>query len=662
MRVLFASSAENGILYSTDLGKTWKILSLENANNIIFNIDDEGTAILASDDGIKVSTDGGFTWEEVDTSGAFGNFIQTDDDTIYVSSYDDNGIYKSDDNGETWTQTEITDGSYKESYDNIFVGDNGAVEAGTMKLISTIPMKSTGYSIAPKNKSIEIYDTLQEKELNSLIEYVINVYLKPSLSLQATGRRNFLEGTRYTSTTEDSKGYKMAFASDSVYNIKSMSSLIDWEEDLGMQPFSGLTIADLVDMDLVEDSVVYGTIKGERSDKIIDMTNRIALYITALKNEWISNLDEELENYSDTGVGEIKEVSTETDLAVNLEAYDLYMSTEKERAKIIAESLGESLFKYDEYILEMILKAGLFETIQLLAPHIKSVLLELGRKAHRTGEVQEYSPFDDEKNTFNLPKGIEIAVRKYLEKTSTNLVMLNEDSDKSLIQQAALYYKSEEKDNLIKSAYTILSNITAQPFDDNFGNYSKYDTDITNFCESIISMYNDGKTYEEALEEYESTEFEYKNLDFEKLLEHTFFEIYFSFAKKLETGIEFSYFDTDSDKAQIKQLTASEINRLYKYLKEIHLKFLERCKNLLNYCYTNIEDEDSLIKQKDSYFKSQEMSIVNWIKTLYNGNIIEKKRCMISNNYPLASIVSKEYTNKLVSDLKTTFKNKENII
>ncbi|MEX1192345.1 MAG: T9SS type A sorting domain-containing protein [Brumimicrobium sp.] len=105
-------AAQNEIFKSTDNGQTWTNLNASFSSAPVKLIaDNSGNLLGAASYEILESTDGGVTWTTKTTTGLpnlAGNLITTfrtlHDETIYISIDNDQGVFYSEDWGDTWTE------------------------------------------------------------------------------------------------------------------------------------------------------------------------------------------------------------------------------------------------------------------------------------------------------------------------------------------------------------------------------------------------------------------------------------------------------------------------------------------------------------------------------------------------------------------------------
>lgn len=142
---LFAATFGNGILVSTDRGASWTQTDSGLTDQYLFCLAVSGTNIVAGDEkGIFLSTDNGTSWNAIlnGWNGPWGYNVRAlavSGGNLYagVDANDgSNSIYRSTDNGETWTilsgsPSGTTTYAFAVSGTNVFAGGDGGVDVST---------------------------------------------------------------------------------------------------------------------------------------------------------------------------------------------------------------------------------------------------------------------------------------------------------------------------------------------------------------------------------------------------------------------------------------------------------------------------------------------------------------------------------------------------
>jgi photosystem II stability/assembly factor-like uncharacterized protein len=168
---LFAAGTSSGLLRSTDNGETWSITTNGLADTYLYSLTANETAIFAGTGdqslGVFKSTDNGNTWQQVSNGmGYYYNgiwiysmapmitslsFAGTD---LYAGTSENQGIWKSSDNGENWVFTGMETMNYIEI--TSISGDATVVLAGTIDG-GVIRSVNGGVSWSVANNGIDNY-------------------------------------------------------------------------------------------------------------------------------------------------------------------------------------------------------------------------------------------------------------------------------------------------------------------------------------------------------------------------------------------------------------------------------------------------------------------------------------------------------------------------
>ena len=231
---------KSGTWNTYDNGKTWTFIS----DKIQEQASIGATTVSLNDDGVYCSVEGeavkvldlGYSSGSGGESGGGGGSggsggskinntkIRSVNGKFYVIS--DNIIYGSSD-GKIW-ETE-TNGRFNGPIINgICYGADGIYDLKNKKFYN--------------NKKLYVYGNETYEEINNLTLYILNCIFLPSVSNNNGGSAFFTEGRYYLT---DLKNTKFALDEENIYSYSDFSNLINWQEDVGMFPFEGLTFKDL---------------------------------------------------------------------------------------------------------------------------------------------------------------------------------------------------------------------------------------------------------------------------------------------------------------------------------------------------------------------------------------------------------------------------------
>lgn len=689
---LLTSDADGVQYISDDFGVNWNIFGT-GGNISSFGTSSEGNniLILCSTDGggILYSTNGGDYWESTNIlDESWGPEVISIGDYYYVGSLSDGGILRSSD-GKSWEKTDIGGGKWDEScvyYDKtILKGSGGKVwikNSGSVEIISTSSGVSGGDSGSSggsgggisdsksgyENKDgkgngngfyIKISEKLSNERLYSLIEYIITNVIKRDIIVKNTGRTKIdTEGQKIGTDLSDQEG-KIVCASDDVYRLYKSSSIIDWENDLGMRPFDGITISDLIGSDVATEENIYDSVTGESDTGLLNLIAKVKEYINSRKSIYLETVCDALENKAND-YKKIKDLTEDASmLKNNIEAYQIYMDAETNAAKILASSLADQLFYFDDYMVEMLINLGIFETIKMAVGNIKFILISLGEKAEKEKITIFYNPYEDKKLKYNFSKGLRVAFDEYLDHLSDNLIILTSSNDKDLISIAADYYKRYKREDYLSQVNEFLNNEEIDLSENYIKQYSAYDTDISFFSLKIKKIMEDETIIDKKnamISCYNEYSFTFMNIEEKDIITDSYLELYFKIYKRICNELIFDYFSENSEAYEA--LDSSKRKRTAGYLNEIYEKFISRCKTLLNYSYDNVEYEDgSIINDINSKTKE---SILSWINNVSKSSDYEK--LFYAGHIPTYTKHANKTLNSFIDKVKKSFNEKEGII
>ena len=687
------TQTEEGKQYiSSDLGKTWKFFG-DGGN--IFN---SGTNLIlgsTEDLGILYSNNSGTYWNETNIKEGNYKILFAVGSFIFAGSFDDSGILKSNDDGITWETTEIGSGYWTRASvsENLYliIGEGGYASvdptSGEVSIVSISSSNLNSFNsvtsdggASDSSDSSDEYDNyevnrqnlryteniivdgkLTDDRLHSLINYIINNVIKKDIYISKTGRTGLNVNSSFA-TNLTSQESKIVCSSDDVYRLYKSSSIIDWESDLGMEPFDGISVSDLINSNVVEEENIYDSVKGEDDKSLLQLISYIRNYINKRKSAYNSYVEGKIDDQTED-IEKIKSLTTDSSMLVsNIQAYKLYISSENNAAKILSSSLSEELFYFDDYMIELLIKNAVYETIIQVIGHIKFKLISLGQESEKDGFIKIYNPLKDDKLQYNFDKGLEIALNNYLEYVSNNIIKLNSSNDQNLINIAADYYKRYKREEYIQSVIVMLGE-TEIDFTNNYiRNYTKYDTDIKAFTESVKTIIESSSSSkrDEINSLLNSTSFSYYNIDYNKVMTDAYLELYLKLSSRMNNEIIFDYFSENTSSYESIS-TELEKDRARGYLTEIYEKFINRCKTLLGYSYENANYEDYAVL-KIKVEDRQKKQIISWINSVLTDTGLELTKDFYDDNIPNVINILNEESNKFLNIIKAYFVSKEDII
>ncbi len=126
---IFAGGYNQGIFRSTNGGDTWIEIGEARTRALLVTPADE--IFWGRGTGLSRSTDHGASWNEIPTApaGTVGTIALDSTGSIYISILNDGEIWRSDDDGDTWSKTSFLD-PLSGSIRTIIAGPNGLLYAG----------------------------------------------------------------------------------------------------------------------------------------------------------------------------------------------------------------------------------------------------------------------------------------------------------------------------------------------------------------------------------------------------------------------------------------------------------------------------------------------------------------------------------------------------
>lgn len=636
-------NSENDYLTSSDNGRTWKLTGTGSFNSL-FNINKRIIAGSKKNLGLSYSDDGGVSWTSSNiTSGNWGNIVYSTD-RVYAGSFDNNGIVYSMDNGETWTYC-TEEGNYvsnakakaKSSDKEILymAGTSGisSVYKGEVRLVDINPstlLSGNGnvYFSSSDRLEFDLHSKiLSNEEIDGILLIIINKVVYPVLCDRILGTRKFIDSSSYVSL-KNSQTKRIVVGNEDPYKIYRYTSIIDWENDIGMKKIGTITISDLLKTDTVDDVALNGAVENyNNNSKLDELIKKVSAYISYKKNLAFANGKKKITECAITASSDIASVSSSLEMASNnIEMLNTLDDAQKQSVTIILSKMLDMIFTFDEPAIRSLINGALIETVKNTAGNIKMRLLKANVELYKSGKefVMDPSEF---KFSYDFYAGLEEAFSKYMSRMSSNILVVNSNGDKDVILQASTFYKHEEREELINEAVSLLnktsykSSMYITEIQLNINDYfSKLKTVLKN-SESLSA--EDRKS---AVDKITHT-FEYDDaIQAKEILNSFFTTLRTNYYYNLQNNISFKYFENYND--SLDGFSTEEKDRAYGYLDEIHEKFLDRCTELLQFQYDNfpnIESSAELLNNRcSSEIYSKIKSFTEKAETLTTDNEIDK--------------------------------------
>ena len=275
------------------------------------------------------------------------------------------------------------------------------------------------------NKKLYVYGNETYEEINNLTLYILNCIFLPSVSNNNGGNTFFTEGRYYLT---DLKNTKFALDEENVYSYSDFSNLINWQEDVGMFPFEGLTFKDLAYSDVKKQGEETFTLTQEKQiQKAIAHVNK---FYNARKAELLKNIAEEIkkiepdEKYTET----VKNATYDSDVEKNnaFEMFRDYVMAAKGGSLEIYNKYLEATHYLDDFKAKSVIKAAIYETVKALAPDVRGRVHDLVVKAKQTETKQEVIISDIK---WNYEEGLKTAYLKYQKYITRNVARFTEGGD-----------------------------------------------------------------------------------------------------------------------------------------------------------------------------------------------------------------------------------------
>ena len=569
---------KSGTWNTYDNGKTWVFIS----DKIQEQASIGTTTLLLNDDGLYCSTEGeavkvldlGYGSGGGDSGGGDSNNakIRNINGKFYVIT--DNIIYGSND-GRIW-ETE-TNGRFNGPIINgMCYGADGIYDLKNNKFYDDKFYDNKLYNNKfYNNKKVYVYGDETYEEINNITLYILNCIFLPSVSSNNGGNAFFTEGKYYLT---DLKNTKFALDEENIYSYSDFSNLINWQEDVGMFPFEGLTFKDLAYSDTKKQGEETFAITQEKQvQKAIAHVNK---FYNARKTELLENIAEDIkkiepdEKYIET----VKNAVYDSDVEKNnaFEMFRDYVMAAKGGSLEIYNKYLEATHYLDDFKAKSVIKAAIYETVKALAPDVRGRVHDIVVKAKQTGTKQEVIVSDIK---WNYDEGLKTAYLKYQKYITRNVARFTEGGDKNIIRVAALYYRTELRQTYLDIINKSLIGMTL--LDDLLKHYSDRIKELDKFNNGEIQTL--------------------PSLELPKDFCEFYLDRFFLYLKNEVNKLKIIYFDEDPSYAELED---DEKKRAKAYLTEIVSMFKTRVSDYFVYM------------KKDFYFEPK-----GTIKTAYYNSL-----------------------------------------
>lgn len=325
------------------------------------------------------------------------------------------------------------------------------------------------------DEKITVDGTEDDDKINVLLLYALNSIFLPQITFEVTGSPVFKEGEFYS---DDPRQENFIIDDDRVYRYSDFSSLINWQEDVGMFPFEGITFKDLISNDVHK--VGERTFKLNTNKKLEKAMNQVKRFYAARKNEALMYVANQIKKVEPDPkyIAAIREADYPDDQErINaLETYAEYILGAKGGSIEIYNKFVEAVHFLDDYKVKTVINAAIYETTKELAPKIRGRIYDtsvMARKLERILEVK----LDD--ITWNYEKSLYTVYTKYQKYINKNILRFSENSDKKVIRVAALNYRTELKEKYLEELNKKLLSISL--YDELKGHYSDKINELENY-------------------------------------------------------------------------------------------------------------------------------------------------------------------------------------
>lgn len=391
---------------------------------------------------------------------------------------------------------------------------------------------------------------------------------------------------------------RTVISKDSIYKIHKMNSVIDWENDLGMQPIFPTTINDLLELTTGTNEYIFNYNDIISKDEYNDLIKQTKLFL----NNRLATMQKNLGIIIDSTSIDSTELSDSVSLDDKKKIIDLAASFDDSQ-KIVSKTLANSylveITNLAEYEIKELIAMAIYETSLIYQNNVKSFIININNllinnKIDKTKAIEMTNEYEF---YYNFGLGLSIAFYNYLNAVSINTKVLNKYNDSNLISIAADFYKQEERNSLIDSLQQYI--ISLKPYNTSNSIKELYDSNINTIKSGLISHIN-GTTW--------TTQTQLKNIitDYinnqaivitgdieaveriEKIILNTKNSI-FKETEEIKNNLIFKSFESVEDDFPL-GMSIDDKLKGYKYLNEIHLEFLKRITELINLSYESVPE------------------------------------------------------------------------
>ena len=239
------------------------------------------------------------------------------------------------------------------------------------------------------DEKIIVDGTEDDDKINILLLFALNNIFLPEITFSVTGSPIFKEGEYYS---DNPKQENFIIDEENIYKYSDFSSLINWQEDVGMFPFEGITFKDLVSNDVHK--VGERTFKLNTNKKLEKAIKQVMIFYKKRKNELLMHVANQIKKIEPDAkyIAAIREAEYPDDQErINaLETYAEYIIGAKGASIEIYNKFIEATHFLDDYMAKTVINAAIYETVKALAPRVKGRIYDtsmLARKLNKKLEV-----------------------------------------------------------------------------------------------------------------------------------------------------------------------------------------------------------------------------------------------------------------------------------